>query len=163
MDTVNVIKTFRYYFSNNLDIQNYLGVNSAEDARKQIVYSDTLVVQKDGLYRYPVIVLRMDEDEALRKNLPTNTVLLDIEIYIPSKMNSFLITLNRIKDKLRYLIRKTAVYNSVTQINDQASTLGIDIKLHDSDWAGAVSYNEKTQGTERLHIIKCTARLILGD
>lgn len=164
MDTYNLIKTLRYYFAADATMRTLLGVATAQLARAQLRYSDSNLAQVTAQHSFPCITLKIDDDDPIAREIPTNTIYLTATVWCPSVVNNYAEKCIKLKDRLNYLLKKTAVNNVVTNINTQATTLGLtSVKVHDAAWVGAVTYDDKTQGTERLHKIICTARFILGD
>lgn len=163
MNSVEFIKTLRYYISNDATIRTLIGASDAEDARKYIRYVAGQQVNIEGGYKFPAIIVHFDEDSPMARGIPTNTVFTVFEIWIPTKTNGGLSVINNIKDRLRMLFKETCETTIVENIVQQAVTLGISLRLHDASWVGAVARDDKTQGSERLHAIICTTSQVLGD
>ena len=159
MDTINLIKTLRYYIANDATIRSYLGTNlTVNNSLKQIIYQDGIFAQKDDRFSYPIITLKLDESEPTIRGCDTNTAFVTIIIHNPIKHLDPITKNIRLKDRLGLLFR-----DNNTAINNQATSLGINLKVRDSAWVSAETFDDKSQGTERLHKIICLTKFIVGD
>lgn len=158
MNSVNFIESLRTYFANDSEMRSYLGVATAEDAERVLVYSDSIFSQKEDFFTYPMISFRLDEDESTMRGSDSNTPQVNMTIHNPAKNDGCIITLNRIKDRMKTLIKDNHV-----AINTQGALLGYVLKVRDSTWVGGITYDDKTLGSERLHKIICTCNFIVGD
>jgi len=163
MDTIAVIKTLRYLLANNSDIRSYLGTSTVDAALLQIPYQDGIVAQRVNFQSYPVIAMKIDDDdEDVLRGSDSNTIFVTMVVinYINNNVGSFnwLEVLHRIKDKMKLLIK-----DNHETINSQGTALSLNLKIRDAHWVGGVTYDDKTQGTEDLHKIICTTKFIVGD
>ena len=158
MDSVGFIKTIRYVFANDATLRGHLGVTTVAGALKKIIYSDAIFSQKEDFFVYPMIALRLDDEQSTLRGSDSNSPAVTMIIHNPSKNKNCIITNNRIKDRMKLLIKD----NNET-FNVQAQLLSLDVKVRDSHWVGAVTYDDKTLGSERLHKIICDCKFIVGD
>lgn len=158
MDSINFTKTLRYYFANDSTLRGYLGASSVNEALRVLIYSDSTFSQKKDFFSYPMISFRIDEEESTLRGSDSNTIPVNIIVHNPAKNDNCIIINNRIKDRMKILIR-----DNHEAINAQAVSLGLTLKVRDANWVGAVTYEEKELGTERLHKIICTCNFIVGD
>ena len=88
------------------------------------------------------------------------TIIVEIIIVesVMAKVGSAAINCMQLKDLI-----KTLLEDDNEALNTQATVLGDTLKVRDSEWVSAVTYKDKTQGTERLHKIICTMKFIIGD
>jgi hypothetical protein len=160
MNSVTIVEVLRNCIANVPGIRTLLRVSSAANALKVILYTDAEYVGKDDFYSLPGIVLRMDDDASTLRGSDSNTVDVEITIVdsVMAKSGSAAINCMKIRDLLKTLFKDNHIV-----INNQATALGKTLKVRDSEWVSSVSFKEKTQGTERLHKIICTLKLIVGD
>ena len=158
MNTPNLLKTLRYYIGADSSIQTLLGEATAQDTRKHLVMMDAVYVSKDSGYSYPRIGLLVDDDAPRMRGCDDNTV--DLFLDIANKYaNADCALVNlKLKDRLKDLIDEKHA-----DINDQAVTLSLSLKLRGIFWVSGVTYNDKTQGSERLHRYNCQFVLTVGD
>lgn len=158
MDSVQFIKTLRYLFANDATLRGYLGASTVNEALQVLIYSDGVFSQISDFFRYPMVSFRLDDEESTLRGSDSNSPLLNITVHNPSARNSCITTNNRIKDRVKLLIR-----DNNEAINNQAASLGLILKVRDANWVGAVTYEDKELGSERLHKIICTCNFIVGD
>ena len=160
MNSINFIKTIRYLFANDATIRSFLRTNDVTTALQSILYSDSEYVSKEDFYSFPGIALRMDDDVSTLRGSDTNTVELEISIVdsVMAKSNSAMINCMNIRDRIKIMLK-----DNHSIINDQATALGLALKVRDSEWVSSVTYKDKTQGSERLHKIICSIKFIIGD
>ena len=158
MDSEDFIQTLRNLLANDATLRTLMGVTTVSNALRAIVYSDAIFSQKVDFFAYPMIAVRLDEDESTLRGSDSNTPSVTIIIHNPAKNDGCVITLNKIKDRLKLLMKdKHEAFNS------QAVLLGHTLKVRDCTWVGATTYDDKTLGSERLHKIICTCNFIVGD
>jgi len=163
MNTSQVIETLRNYLANQSDIQHWLGVSTAANALKQILYKDCQYVSVDGNYKFPVIALKFDDD-ADTLLAASNNVVLELGIVHTVKGANPMHTCLRLKDHIKdALINKNNNDRKQDDINAQGQSLGFDPKIRGLFWVSAITYDDKEQGSERLHRIGCMVRLVVGD
>lgn len=162
MDTFNIIRTLRHYLANDSTLRSLMGSGDADTIRARIVYQDGIFVQKQDFYAYPMISLKLMEDEDSLRGSDSNTVSVMVTVHNPvnNEVNgeNAITANNRIKDRLKLLIR-----DKHEPINNQGSLLGLTLKVRDASWVGAFPYDDKELGSERLHKIICTCNFIVGD
>ena len=162
MDSIGLIKTLRYLFANDSTIKSYLGVSTLANALIQIPYQDGILAKRINGEKYPVIALKLDDDESTLRGSDSNTAFVTMVVinYINNSVGSinWLEVIHKLKDKMKLLIR-----DNHESINTQAIALSLNLKVRDSLWVGGVTYDDKTQGTEDLHKIICTTKFIIGD
>jgi hypothetical protein len=160
MDTVNLIKSLRYLIANDSTLQGATCFNKSTSAEmlKVLIYSDGIFASKADFHSYPMLSIRLDDDEDHLRGSDSNTVPITMTIHTPTVQDGAIIRNNRIKDRLKLLLR-----DNHEEINSQATALSINLKVRDCQWVGAVTYEDKELGSERLHKIICNVKLILGD
>jgi hypothetical protein len=152
------MKVWRNLVANDATIRGYLGAVNATEALKWIRYSDTALVQIEDFYQYPCIISKFNEDESTLRGSDSNTPIVITSIYNSTKNDNYAITNMRIRDRLKQLLR-----DNHEALNSQAVSLSLSLKVRDVTWVGSITYDDKTQGTERLHKIICTQKFIVGE
>lgn len=160
MNSVTFIKVLRYLIANDATMRNLFGASSVADCvNKRLFYKDATFADKEPQFVYPAITLKLDEDESSLRGSDTNTIFLEITIANDFKTDQYPHTANiRLKDRLKELLE-----DNHEAINAQAISLSEVLHCRDIAWVSAITYDDKTQGTQRLSRIICTIKAIVGD
>ena len=168
MDSVALLSAVRYYLSTDATLRNsnHLNASTEAAARNKILIKDGTTVSIDGSYSFPIICLKLNDGEAVA--LPTNEEFLELMIINTTKgsaVNQYPLTIcTRIKDRLKYLMaNKCSSDDKHVSINVQGQLLGTNPKVRGMFWVSALTYDDKEQGSERLHRINCVVQMIVGD
>ena len=163
MDSVALIVGVRNYWSNDPIIQSLLGVSNSSGALRRILSRSTSYASLQGGYQYPGIALTVNDEEVI-ESINTNNIELCAELISSVKIKDSSMTLVKLKDRLKSItVNKTNVDNNHVIINNQAQALGYYPKIRGIFWVGGSPIIYKEMGTERLHILECTFKMILGD
>jgi hypothetical protein len=155
----------RNYIANDASFRTVANMASAVAALKRILCKDTSTISVTDFYTYPGISLKLD-DEYTREAIPSNNQLLQLMIVNSVKNSDALMTIHRMKDRLRDLFDDRSnkpEHKRHTFLTAQASTLGYDVKFRGTYWVNAWTYDDIEQGSERLHRIICLVRLVIGE
>jgi hypothetical protein len=160
VNTPNLVNAIRNTIAADSSIRALLRCSSKNNALRVIVYSDSEYVGKEDFFSLPGIAVRIDEDASTLRGSDSNTVFVEIAVVdsVNSKVGGAVLNCTQIKDLLKILFR-----DNHNIINAQALSLGFSLKVRDSEWVSSITYKDKTQGTERLHKIISTVKLIVGD
>lgn len=161
MDSVNMIKAFRYQVAKDSTMQSLFGESTDTDVlNKRLFYKDSTYVGVPDGYDYPALSFKLDDDEPMIRGCDDNTLMLEATIYNKFGNDQAQIINLRIKDRLKLILEDQNV-----AINAQALTFPtpVVLKVRDVAWVSAISFDEKTQGSERLHKNICTLKLTVGD
>lgn len=161
MDSINLIKALRYTVANDSDMRTLFGEDTAQamlDSR--LFLKDSFYVSKEGGQDFPALTFKISDDDPLVRGCDDNQVILELTVY--NKWgNTGSATLNmRAKDRLKLLLEdEHEIINSVALTFAPPVTL----KVRDVAWVSASSYDDKEQGSERMHKNICFLKLTVGD
>lgn len=161
MDTINLYKAVRYVIANDDTMRTLFSeVDAAGMIGKRLFAKDSFYVSKDGNQSFPAITIKTSDDEPMLRGCDDNQVLLELTVY--NKWgNEDALTLNlRAKDRLKLLLE-----DGHEIINSVALTFAppVTLRVRDVAWVSAASYDDKEQGSERLHKNICFLKLTVGD
>ena len=167
MDSIAVIAALRYYWSNDSTLQTLLGVSTQAEALKRIVMKDAQYVNMKSdtadQYPLPAITLKLDDEEET-VGVPSNEEYIEAIIYNSTYNANCIYDNIRIKDRLKTITaEKKSGDDFHSNINAQGQALALDPKVRGVFWVSASTYDDKEQGTQRLHRIICVLRMIVGD
>jgi hypothetical protein len=167
MNTPLVVKSFRYVIANDAILRLRFKEITEAGMLFRLLYKDASYVSLEDVnsttaeseYKYPAIVFKINDDEDLLRGSDSNTIFVEMTI-INSYANNASQTVNMlIKDRL-----KTIMKDKHEILNAQAlSSFSEILKCRDLAWVSAISYDDKTQGTQRLNKITCLLKAIVGD
>ena len=164
MDTVDLIQSIRDYLSADSDLRSHFtGATTKALMLRRVLYKDAQYVSIKNHFDYPFITLMLDETDE-ETFVPSNKLMLKVSLNNSWKNAACAETNVRIKDRIKELMaNKCNTDAKHEEINDQATALGLDIKVRELTWVSAVTYDDKEQGSERLHKIICIIQMTVGD
>ena len=142
-------------------MRSLFGETTAANMRnKRIFLKDTFYVSIKGNQNFPAITIKTNDDNPNIRGADDNSIYLEICVF--NKWgNPNAMTLNlRAKDRLKLLFE-----DNHETINYMALTFAppVILKVRDVAWVSATSYDDKEQGSERMHKNICLLKLTVGD
>jgi hypothetical protein len=164
MNSVHLLKGLRYYLAANTALRTLLGTTTNDSTLARLLYKDSLYASSNEggtqNYPYPHITFKLNDDDPKLRFSDDNSVYLELTIEnLFSNSSASMVNL-QIKDCLKELLE-----DSHSAINAKALTLTppLTLKVRDIAWVSARTYDEKEQGTERVHKYICIMKLVVGD
>lgn len=164
MNTPLLIRTLREYLASDSGMMTLLSVSTAADAKNyRLVAKDAKYTshnESGNKWSYPLITFKVYDDEPMVRGADDNSVFLELVVENKFSNTNALMVNMQIKDKLKLLLEdKHSEVNAVATTFSPPQTL----KVRDIAWVSAVVYDDKEQGTERLHKYTCLMKLVVGD
>lgn len=164
MNSVNLIKTFRYVISDDSSMRTLFEESTQTEMLKRMLFKDAIYASSNEngtqWFEYPHMTFKIEDDEPIIRGCDDNNVFLEITIVNRFGKNYSATSILNIKDRLKELLE-----DKHEVLNAKALTFSppIILKVRDIAWVSAIMYDDKEQGTERLHKCICNLKLIVGD
>lgn len=164
MNSVNIIKALRYTIADDSIIRSLFEVSTRAAALKRVLYKDSVYTSSNAggvkRYVYPQLGFKFNDDNPQIRGADDNSVMLEITIVNKFKNSSASLVNLQIKDRLKEMLE-----DGHQTVNAKALTLSPSIvtKVRDISWVSGVAYDDKEQGSERLHKLICNLKLVVGD
>ena len=163
MNTIDLFESVRNYIADDADMRSLLNQTTKANTLKVILFRDGEYISIKDRYQYPAIAIAMADDDT-PEAIASNNVFLHL-MPVNTVANANCMKVNyMIKDRLRELLdNKTNDDTKHVAINAQALALGLSLKVRGVFWVSASPYEDKEQGSERLHKISCFIKMVVGD
>jgi len=159
MNTPLFVKSLRNVIADDSTMRTLIGeTTSANMLNKRLFYKDATFSEIEGNFAYPAILIKTDDDDPTERGIDTNTLMIELTIINKFGADGAQMLNMQIKDRLKILL-----HEKHELLNNRAKLFSATLHCRDLAWVSAITYDDKTQGTQRLHRNICTMKAIVGD